>query len=50
LDEDGDNDNDIDIDTDDEEDNDNEFKEHFVANVKGKAQERMQVSIEQHRF
>ncbi|KAG2739039.1 hypothetical protein P692DRAFT_20882136 [Suillus brevipes Sb2] len=40
LDEDGDDDNDID--TDDEEDNDNEFKEHFVANVKGKAQERMQ--------
>jgi hypothetical protein len=50
LDEDGDNDNDIDIDTDDEEDNDNEFKEHFVANVKGQARERMQVSIEQHRF
>ncbi|KAG2040102.1 hypothetical protein BDR03DRAFT_1008441 [Suillus americanus] len=35
-------DDDIDVDTNDEEDNVNEFKEHFVANTKGKAQERMQ--------
>ncbi|KAG1856021.1 hypothetical protein DFJ58DRAFT_727275 [Suillus subalutaceus] len=40
LDEDG--DDDTDIDTDDEEDNNNKFKEHFVANTKGKAREQMQ--------